>query len=112
MRLRLFLAVSGVRVVRGFSSSFPKMSSPIGKRMRAEDSSLLDPIKGTLICSTLAEVPAGHAVKKIGTHDGKFHCDEALACAMLKFLPEFRDAVIVRSRDPLALAACDVVGTH
>lgn len=25
----------------------------------------------------------------IGTHSGCFHCDEALACAMLKLLPEF-----------------------
>lgn len=27
----------------------------------------------------------------IGTHHGTFHCDEALACAMLKLLPEFAD---------------------
>jgi hypothetical protein len=26
----------------------------------------------------------------IGTHSGAFHCDEALACAMLKLLPEFK----------------------
>lgn len=33
---------------------------------------------------------------KIGTHDGCFHCDEALACFMLKSLPRYKDAVIVR----------------
>lgn len=33
---------------------------------------------------------------KIGTHDGGFHCDEALACFMLKTLPQYKDAVIVR----------------
>ena len=38
-------------------------------------------------------------MKKIGTHSGVFHCDEALACYMLKQLPEYRDAEIVRSRD-------------
>ena len=38
---------------------------------------------------------AGH-VKTIGTHDGKFHCDEVLACSMLKLLPEYKDAEIVR----------------
>lgn len=76
------------------------------KRMRAEDSSFLDPIKQVLICSSLAE--AGDRLK-IGTHDGKFHCDEALACAMLMILPEFKDAVIVRTRDAEALNACDVV---
>lgn len=38
-------------------------------------------------------------IKKIGTHSGVFHCDEALACFMLKQLPEYLDADIVRSRD-------------
>lgn len=28
----------------------------------------------------------------IGTHHGTFHCDEALACAMLKLLPEYADS--------------------
>ena len=32
---------------------------------------------------------------KIGTHDGTFHCDEALACYMLKLLPDYKDAAIV-----------------
>ncbi|XP_043602054.1 MYG1 exonuclease isoform X2 [Bombus pyrosoma] len=46
---------------------------------------------------------------KIGTHDGTFHCDEALACFMLKTLPRYKDAVIVRSRDMNILDACDIV---
>ena len=33
---------------------------------------------------------------KIGTHSGCFHCDEALACYMLKLLPEYQNASIVR----------------
>lgn len=33
---------------------------------------------------------------KIGTHDGTFHCDEVLACALLKLLPQYKDASIVR----------------
>lgn len=37
--------------------------------------------------------------KKIGTHDGVFHCDEALACFMLTELPEYQDAEIIRSRN-------------
>eukprot|EP00163_Fabomonas_tropica_P029450 TRINITY_DN6305_c0_g1_i2.p1 TRINITY_DN6305_c0_g1~~TRINITY_DN6305_c0_g1_i2.p1 ORF type:complete len:120 (-),score=8.44 TRINITY_DN6305_c0_g1_i2:139-498(-) len=40
---------------------------------------------------------------KIGTHNGHFHCDEALACAMLKLLPEYKDASITRTRDPAVL---------
>jgi uncharacterized UPF0160 family protein len=60
----------------------------------------------------------------IGTHDGTFHCDEALAVGMLKLLPEYRDACkssrriaacliyaagVVRSRDPSILQRCAVV---
>lgn len=33
---------------------------------------------------------------KIGTHSGVFHCDEVLACFMLKTLPEYKEATIVR----------------
>ncbi|XP_067832930.1 UPF0160 protein MYG1, mitochondrial [Heptranchias perlo] len=46
---------------------------------------------------------------KIGTHDGTFHCDEALACFLLRQLPEYQDAEIVRTRDPTRLAECEVV---
>ena len=61
----------------------------------------------------------------IGTHNGSFHCDETLACSLLKMLPRsvlvclaiwtfiysvrFQDADIVRSRDPSVLATCTVV---
>jgi len=47
--------------------------------------------------------------KTIGTHSGTFHCDEALACYMLKLLPEYKNAKIVRSRDKAVLATCDIV---
>ena len=68
------------------------------------------------------------AEKTIGTHDGTFHCDEVimtsslyatgqirimslqvLACYMLKKLPEFSDARIVRTRNESVLETCDVV---
>ncbi|XP_018534481.1 UPF0160 protein MYG1, mitochondrial isoform X2 [Lates calcarifer] len=48
-------------------------------------------------------------VKKIGTHNGTFHCDEVLACFFLRQLPDYKDAEIIRSRDPAQLAQCDVV---
>lgn len=47
--------------------------------------------------------------KLIGTHSGSFHCDEALAIAMLKRLPEWSDASVVRTRDEATLAQCDLV---
>ncbi|XP_077430517.1 MYG1 exonuclease isoform X2 [Vanacampus margaritifer] len=49
------------------------------------------------------------ATKKIGTHNGTFHCDEVLACFFLRQLPEYKDAEIVRTRDPSRLAGCDIV---
>jgi len=42
-------------------------------------------------------------VIKIGTHSGAFHADEVLACSMLRLLPQYKDADIVRSRDPSTL---------
>ncbi|VDM78549.1 unnamed protein product [Strongylus vulgaris] len=35
-------------------------------------------------------------VGSIGTHDGKFHCDEAFACFILKRLNQFRDYKLIR----------------
>ncbi|XP_053508706.1 UPF0160 protein MYG1, mitochondrial [Ictalurus furcatus] len=46
---------------------------------------------------------------KIGTHNGTFHCDEVLACYLLHQLPEYKDAEIIRTRDPVELAKCDIV---
>lgn len=43
----------------------------------------------------------------IGTHDGVFHCDEALGCYMLKLL--YPRATIVRSRDLKVIETCDIV---
>eukprot|EP01026_Neomeris_dumetosa_P050406 TRINITY_DN441_c0_g1_i3.p3 TRINITY_DN441_c0_g1~~TRINITY_DN441_c0_g1_i3.p3 ORF type:complete len:332 (-),score=58.44 TRINITY_DN441_c0_g1_i3:288-1283(-) len=45
----------------------------------------------------------------IGTHSGTFHCDEALGCWLLKNTNQFKQAEIVRSRDPSVLNEMDVV---
>ena len=47
--------------------------------------------------------------KFIGTHSGTFHCDESLACGMLKLLPRFESHSIVRSRDAAVLEQCEIV---
>ena len=49
------------------------------------------------------------AVKVIGTHDGPFHADDVMACALLKRHPDFKDAKIVRTRDEVKLGECDIV---
>lgn len=46
---------------------------------------------------------------RIGTHNGMFHCDESLACFLLKLLPQYKDAEIVRTRDDAVLDKCDIV---
>ena len=45
----------------------------------------------------------------IGTHSGTFHCDDAMAVAMLKTLDRFKNAEVRRSRDPKVWATCDIV---
>jgi uncharacterized UPF0160 family protein len=45
----------------------------------------------------------------IGTHDGTFHCDEVLAISMLRLLPDYEDALIVRTRDLTKLGSCDIL---
>lgn len=47
--------------------------------------------------------------KFIGTHSGTFHCDEAMGCWLLKQTDDFRDAEVVRTRDPAVLDTLDIV---
>ncbi|KAA8893018.1 metal-dependent protein hydrolase [Sphaerosporella brunnea] len=48
-------------------------------------------------------------LRRIGTHNGHFHADEALAVYILRLLPEYSDAQLLRSRDPAALEECDII---
>lgn len=41
---------------------------------------------GEVFCDA---IPEGR--KAIGTHSGCFHSDDALACSMLRTLPEYKD---------------------
>ncbi|KAL1203288.1 hypothetical protein V5N11_031882 [Cardamine amara subsp. amara] len=54
--------------------------------------------------------------KCIGTHNGTFHCDETLACFILRLSKRFSNAQIVRTRDHQVLekldAALDVGGVY
>jgi len=58
---------------------------------------------------TSAKKHCGDGPVTIGTHDGTFHCDEVLACWMLKQLPQYKEAEIVRTRDPAKLSTCEIV---
>ncbi|ORY64927.1 putative UPF0160 protein C27H6.8 [Pseudomassariella vexata] len=45
----------------------------------------------------------------IGTHNGHFHADEALAVYMLRLLPTYAGSSLVRTRDPALLQTCHTV---
>ncbi|KAF2636029.1 putative UPF0160 protein C27H6.8 [Massarina eburnea CBS 473.64] len=45
----------------------------------------------------------------IGTHNGHFHADEALAVSMLRLLPTYAESPLVRTRDLATLAKCHTV---
>jgi uncharacterized UPF0160 family protein len=45
----------------------------------------------------------------IGTHNGHFHADEALAVYMLRLLPTYQSSSLIRTRDPALLETCHTV---
>jgi uncharacterized UPF0160 family protein len=45
----------------------------------------------------------------IGTHNGHFHADEALAVYLLRLLPAYKSSSLVRTRDPAVLETCHTV---
>ncbi|KII94340.1 hypothetical protein PLICRDRAFT_171993 [Plicaturopsis crispa FD-325 SS-3] len=47
--------------------------------------------------------------KVIGTHNGTFHCDEALAVFLLRRTATYANADLKRTRDPAVLDTCDIV---
>ncbi|KAF5734967.1 UPF0160 protein [Tripterygium wilfordii] len=53
--------------------------------------------------------PGYAPLKRVGTHNGSFHCDEALGCFMIRLTDKFSDAEIVRTRDPQVLEGLDAV---
>ncbi|KAK2981912.1 hypothetical protein RJ640_019132 [Escallonia rubra] len=53
--------------------------------------------------------PTTAPLKRVGTHNGSFHCDEALGCFMIRLTDKFASAEIVRTRDPQVLETLDAV---
>jgi uncharacterized UPF0160 family protein len=47
--------------------------------------------------------------KRVGTHNGSFHCDEALGCYLIRLTSQFAGADVVRTRDPQILDTLDAV---
>lgn len=61
----------------------------------------------------LEQVPATSTTHlnstRIGTHNGTFHCDEALAVFLLRQTTAYRNAHLTRTRDSAILETCDIV---
>ncbi|KAL5816790.1 hypothetical protein ACOSQ3_025168 [Xanthoceras sorbifolium] len=53
--------------------------------------------------------PINLPIKRVGTHNGSFHCDEALGCFMIRLTDKFCNAQIIRTRDPKVLEELDAV---
>jgi uncharacterized UPF0160 family protein len=54
----------------------------------------------------VAGAPSGPLV---ATHDGNFHCDEALAIGLLRHTKQYRGCSVVRTRNPALIARCSGV---
>ncbi|XP_057522213.1 uncharacterized protein LOC130802280 [Amaranthus tricolor] len=50
-----------------------------------------------------------HLPKRVGTHNGSFHSDEALGCFILRQTSKFADSHIIRTRDFEVLDSLDAV---
>lgn len=77
---------------------------------------IYDPIRLEKVMSLIPTDAIFHEIKPehknkplIGTHDGDFHVDEVLAIAMLRTLPEYKNAVVIRTRDIEVLKQCTIV---
>lgn len=49
-----------------------------------------------------------NSFKLIGTHSDAFHCDEVLATSLLQYTEEFKNSIIVRTRDQEILDQLDI----
>ncbi len=83
--------------------------------MKTSVAALLNPIKSVTVHSAIPTVrPENLAI--IGTHDGSFHCDEALAVSMLLLHPSYRGlSCILRTRNPALLSVsctCQIYFIH
>lgn len=63
-------------------------------------------VRGMTVTSAVA---AKRKMVKVGTHNGTFHCDEALGCFLLQQTPDYKETDIVRSRSPDVLKDLDIV---
>lgn len=101
-----------LQTTRSIQLQWP-MSATILPQKRAYSETKMSPL-GTVKASIAAcrIAPAfeeGKEDSTIGTHNGHFHCDEALAIGLLKVLPEFAPMAVLRTRTNDLLDKCNIV---
>lgn len=118
---RVLLLASPSLVLRSFAS---RSAAPC--RRLAQDREAFSPFDKrrttratVVIVATNASVPLNDRHRApatmtsspptIGTHNGSFHCDEALGVALLRRTAAYADAKVVRTRKQEVLDKCDVV---
>jgi len=57
------------------------------------------PKRLTVYSSAAADGNGTGSGKRVGTHNGSFHCDEALGCFLIRLTSQFAGADVVRTRD-------------
>eukprot|EP00933_Yihiella_yeosuensis_P016247 TRINITY_DN13957_c2_g1_i1.p1 TRINITY_DN13957_c2_g1~~TRINITY_DN13957_c2_g1_i1.p1 ORF type:complete len:364 (-),score=91.78 TRINITY_DN13957_c2_g1_i1:194-1285(-) len=92
-------------------------SEPAAKRARVGGKVSFEELSARLKATdVIAKLPEGGLSQFICTHHGNFHADEAMACALLKCLPEFENMPILRTRNQAdiekASIVVDVGGTY
>ncbi|KAL3499081.1 hypothetical protein ACH5RR_041813 [Cinchona calisaya] len=70
---------------------------------------LIFPSMATFSTSSSPTTSSNPSTKRVGTHNGSFHCDEALGCFMIRLTHKFSSAQIVRTRDSQVLEKLDAV---
>eukprot|EP00796_Vickermania_ingenoplastis_P011989 gene11990-8261_t len=63
-------------------------------------------LNGLTIASSMDAARRGPV---IATHNGSFHCDEALACGLLRHLPAYAEASVIRTRDAALIDQSSIV---
>lgn len=86
-----------------------KTPDDLFQRLVASHPQLYRPLLMSEPASKRVKMSNGTAAPVIGTHNGHFHADEALAVYLLRLLPEYQNASLTRTRDAEVLNSCDIV---
>lgn len=94
------LGMLGLLSSRGFGFGFGFKQRPLSIPFTFRFHNLRLSLCSMAFSAASPTSPQPTTKKRIGTHNGSFHCDEALGCFMIRLTDSFSNAEIVRTRDP------------